>query len=36
LGNLFADADQLTFFTDGGTTFMVAAVGELPGDTCGS
>ena len=34
LGNLFADANQLTFFTEGGTTFMVAAVGELPGDTC--
>ncbi len=36
LGNLFSDANQLTFFTEGGTTFMVAAVGELPGDTCGS
>ena len=36
LGNLFADANQLTFFTEGGTTFMVAAVGELPGDTCGA
>jgi hypothetical protein len=34
IGNLFSDANQLTFFVEGATTYMVAAVAMLPGDTC--
>ena len=31
---LFADATQLTFFTDGDVTYQVAAVQQVPGRTC--
>jgi len=34
VGTLFSDANQLTFFVEDGTTYMVAAVAVLPGDTC--
>jgi hypothetical protein len=34
VGTLFSDANQLTFFVEDGTTYMVAAVTVLPGDTC--
>lgn len=33
-GTLFSDANQLTFFVEDDTTYMVAAVAVLPGDTC--
>ena len=31
---LFADANQLTFFTEGGVTYRVAVKPQLPGDAC--
>ena len=31
---LFADATQLTFFTDGGVTYQVSVVQRLPGRSC--
>ncbi len=31
---LFADANALTFFTDAGVTYSVAAVQRLPGRSC--
>ena len=31
---LFADANQLTFFTEGDVTYQVAAVQQVPGRTC--
>jgi len=34
VGTLFSDATQLTFFVEDGTTYAVAAVAVLPGDTC--
>ena len=34
IGTLFSDANQLTFFVEDGTTYMVAVVAVLPGDTC--
>jgi hypothetical protein len=33
-GPLFADATTLTFFTDAGVTYAVAAVQQVPGRTC--
>ncbi len=34
VGALFADANQLTFFEDGGVTYQVLAVQQYPGRTC--
>ncbi len=34
IGSLLADANQLTYFTDGGATYQIAAIAMLPGDTC--
>jgi len=34
IGTLFADATQLTFFVEDGTTYAVSAVAVLPGDRC--
>jgi hypothetical protein len=34
LGDLFAEADQLTFFSDGGTVYQVTPTPALPGASC--
>jgi hypothetical protein len=34
VSELFAAANQLTFFADGGVTYQVAAKPQLPGDSC--
>jgi hypothetical protein len=34
VGDLFADANQLTFFADDGITYQVTAKPQLPGDGC--
>jgi len=34
VGTLFGDANQLTFFVEDDTTYMVSAVAMLPGDSC--
>ncbi|HEX6656777.1 MAG TPA: hypothetical protein VF065_01770 [Ilumatobacter sp.] len=34
VGNLFADANQLTFFTEDGITYQVTVKPQLPGDSC--
>ena len=34
VGELFADANQLTFFTEGDVTYQVAVKPQLPGDGC--
>jgi hypothetical protein len=33
-GTLFTDANQLTFFSEGGVVYSIAVVAMLPGDVC--